>query len=145
MLLTKNNNWIKINSYHQFGICLLLGRWKQVTFKTLIFENFWGPEVVGSSSYWRGIYSFILAFIVLQDRCESPRPWPLYHTYHKRLCCCLIFSWMVLWKQWLTRCFQQYREFQKCLETLHILLFPKFFQNFLLLVGQDIQNQYIPP
>ena len=26
-------------------------RWKKLTFKTLIFENFWGPEVSGSNSY----------------------------------------------------------------------------------------------
>ena len=44
---------------------------KKLTFKNLIFGNFWGPEVVGSSAYQKDIgadiYSFTLAFIVLED------------------------------------------------------------------------------
>ena len=32
-----------------------IGKWKEVTFKPLIFENFGGPEVVGSSSYQKNI------------------------------------------------------------------------------------------
>ena len=32
-----------------------MGRWKKLTFKNLIFGNFWGPEVVGSSSYQKNI------------------------------------------------------------------------------------------
>ena len=36
-----------------------VGQWKYVTFKPLVFEKFWGPEVVWSSlyqKYWHGIY-----------------------------------------------------------------------------------------
>ena len=32
-----------------------MGRRKYLTFKTLIFGNFWGPEVVGSNSYQKNI------------------------------------------------------------------------------------------
>ena len=32
-----------------------MGRWKKMTFKNLIFGNFWGPEVVGSSLYQKNI------------------------------------------------------------------------------------------
>ena len=32
-----------------------MGRWKKMTFKNLIFGKFWGPEVVGSSSYQTNI------------------------------------------------------------------------------------------
>ena len=43
-----------------------------MTFKPLIFENFRGPEVVGSSSYQKNIGAEITHyFIVLEDRCES--------------------------------------------------------------------------
>ena len=30
-----------------------------------------------SQIYWHGIYSFLWAFNGLEDRCESPEPWPL--------------------------------------------------------------------
>ena len=51
-------------------------------FKPLIFGNFWGPEVVGSSLYQKNIgaeftHLYVYAFIVLEDRCESSQPRPL--------------------------------------------------------------------
>ena len=51
ILLMKNNNSIKIRPWFQFEVFFFRGRWKKLTFKTLIFENFWGPEVSGSDSY----------------------------------------------------------------------------------------------
>ena len=38
-----------------FGYFFSVERRKYMTFKPLIFENFWGPEVVGSSSYQKNI------------------------------------------------------------------------------------------
>jgi hypothetical protein len=43
--------------YYQIFINYWLDAWKgkKLTFKNLIFGNFWGPEVVGSSSYQKNI------------------------------------------------------------------------------------------
>ena len=38
-----------------YSLVRCLGRWKKMTFKNLIFGNFWGPEVVGSSLYQKNI------------------------------------------------------------------------------------------
>ena len=40
-------------------------RWKWLTFKTLIFGSFWGPEVVGSSSYQKNMALNLLIYIDL--------------------------------------------------------------------------------
>ena len=42
-------------------------------------------EVVGIKKNWHGIGVSMYAFIVLEDRCESPRSWPLYWIFQDRL------------------------------------------------------------
>ena len=45
---------IEIPKFHNL-LARWKGRWKNLTFKTLIFENFWGPEVSGSKLYQKNI------------------------------------------------------------------------------------------
>ena len=42
-----------------------MGRWKKLTLKNLIFGNFWGPEVDGSSLYQKNIGAELTLFIGL--------------------------------------------------------------------------------
>ena len=49
-------------SKSQYLLASWVGRWKQLTCKTLIFGNFWGPSVVGSSLYQKNIYSLVYSF-----------------------------------------------------------------------------------
>ena len=43
LILLIKNNIIEIKPYFQFEVFNFLRRWKKLTFKILIFENFWGP------------------------------------------------------------------------------------------------------
>ena len=54
-LLMKNNNCIKINSCFRFRMFFFTGKIRISDFQILIFENFWGPEVVGSSFYQKNM------------------------------------------------------------------------------------------
>ena len=46
ILLVKKQLSIEIKPIFQFEVFVLLRRWKWLTFKTLIFENFWGPPLI---------------------------------------------------------------------------------------------------